>query len=411
MGFDRSKYKAASLSDIKSQEDRQQAIRPSKQFNGDNHDIDGGDNWFRLAPFHPDKGGSSPFVAKCVSFLEVKVPKRDDNKQVIEGQFEQKQKPIFNSKVHGGVDVDLVEEYMRVAKDLAIPSFTDDKEVQKAIWKQITDYDNVKKRSGLKPKDSWECYAWNRAGKLATLGFGSTVKNQLNALAANLSQDPQSPDPYTDPEDGIAIIINKTGEQLTTKYTVRLDSRMVDKFNSQLIPTPLTDDQMQIFDKTKSLHERFVNSFKRKDLDYQIEGLQNFDKRLKADGYDISVFQYDEFLDIIEALYEAFPEEAGKEAEQKEEKPTTNVPKKLAPKVETKAEVKKTVIISRKPVVTVEEEVQGDTETDVAEEEVKEPIVPKKVGNKSVDVAPKGEHIDNVQSKLDAFRKKMALKK
>src|SRR4051812_21879970 len=108
MGFDRSKYKSASLDDIKKQQEKQEQVRPSNQ-NNDVHEIKPGRNWFRIAPFHPDKGGSAPWEPKCVSFLDVKQQKRDDNKRPIEGEFEVRSKPIFNSRVHLGLEHDLVE--------------------------------------------------------------------------------------------------------------------------------------------------------------------------------------------------------------------------------------------------------------------------------------------------------------
>jgi len=359
-GFDRSKFKAASMNAINEQQQHQEVLRPSNQFNNDVHEIKDGKNWFRIAPFHPEDGGQSPFEAKCVSFLEVSVPKKDENKKVIEGQFENRQKPVFNSRVHGGFEIDLVEEYMKVAKDTAIPAFAgEDKAVQNAIWKKITSFDVVKKKSGLKPQDTWQCYAWDRSGKLATLEIKKSVKDQLNELAASMSNDPTTPDPFSDPDDGIAIIITKSGTGLNTAYSVELDYKMEGKFNKQFVPTPLTELQLEQLMATKSLYKRFVNSFTHKDLKYQLEGLENFDKALAAERYGIGVFQYDEFLDSIDKMFTLVPEteEAQEEAEpQAEPAPvTTRVQRPaVAPKatVAPKAPVR-AAVAPPKPTVNV----------------------------------------------------------
>lgn len=408
MGFDRSKYKAVSLSSIRKQESEQQQVRP-KLSKTDQHDIEQGDNWFRIAPVHP--GGTSPFQAKTVSFLEVMVPKKDADKRVIEGEFVLGKKPIFHARVHGGsnedgsskYEVDLVDEYMRIAKEIAIPNFTDDEKIQKIIWNKISGFDVVKKESGIKPIDSWECYAWNKDGKFADLSFKSQVKTALTELAASVSKDPTDPDPFTDPEDGIAIVITKTGEKINTKYTVKLDSQMIDKFNSRLVPTPLTEDQLIIFDKVKPLHERYTNAFKYKDLQWQLEGLKNFDEKLSKEGFGILVFQYTEFLDVVEKQFELTPETEdsgeGEDPKQEEAQPATP-PKKIVPKTFADKPIR------QKPVI--QEEPKEDV---VSEEEVKEKIVPKKLGRSVVNVAvapptdgPAGKHIDDTQARLDAIR-------
>lgn len=423
-GFDRSKYKAASLANIKSQEAKQALVRPQNGYNTDAHEVKDGDNWFRIMPFHPDETVPqeelSPFVAKCVSFLKVKQPKRDENKKVIEGEFEVKQKPIFNAKVHGGYPFDLVEEYMDFAKKVAIPNFVEeDKSKEKIIWNKIAGFDQVKKEGGLKPIDTWECYALDRSGKLATLSIKKTVKEQLSELAASVNKDPNSPDPFTDPEDGIAIIITKSGTGINTKYTVQLDKQKVDKFNFSLVPTPLTDDQLAAFDKQKSLRERFVNSYKHKDLEYQLEGLERFDKKLAEEGYPINVFAYDEFLNKVEEMFSLVPEDTAKESEAE-----TNGEPEEQPKVATKPTViKKPVQQVSQPVVkkgpgrpskpviqqVADEQAEDGHGEEQIEEEVKASIVPKVIGGKSVNIAKAEEpkHITDVNDKLAAIRAKL----
>ncbi len=425
MGFDRSKYKPASISDMQKQQTEQEQVRPTGGFNNEAHEIKPGANWFRIAPYHPEGGGNSPFEAKCVTFLDVKQPKKDSDKKIIEGQFEVRAKPIFNSRVHGGYEFDIVEHYMKIAKEIAIPNFTKDKEITKRIWTKITGFDPVKKKSGIKPIDTWEAYAWDVNGKLGTLSIKKTVKDALTQLAATSStgNDPNTPDPFSDPEYGIAIVITKTGVNLDTKYTVAFDEKKINdgkgKITSVTEPTPLTDAQLQSLDKAKSLHERFVNSFKHKDLDYQLEGLENFDNFLKSEGYNIGVFQYSEFLDVVEKMFAAVPddvEEAPEGEEVQEEIPTPkSVTRKPAQPVSQVA-TQKPVVARRAPVIQQQVEEVQEEEEQQAEEEVQEEIIPVRTGKKSVtattvvEEGPKGPHIDAVSDKLALLKAKMGKK-
>lgn len=391
-GFDRSKFKAAPMSAINEQEKHQQTVRPSGQSNNETHDLKkNGIYWFRIAPFHPDAGGQSPFESKCITFLDVKVPKRGEDKKLIEGQFEIKAKPIFNARVHGGYPIDIVEEYMKVAKDVAIPAFTSDTEVQKKIWTKVSGFDQVKKKSGVKPQDTWICYAWDKSGKFATLELKKSIKDQLTELAHGLSKDVATPDPYSDPEDGIAILIEKTGELINTSYKVSLDKEQVDKFNTKLIPTPLTDAQLEELDKATPLYKRFVNSFTRKDLEYQVEGLENFDKYLTADGCNIGVFQYDQFLDAVEKMYDLVPESDGKGEHKEEQKPK----QVEAPKPQS---IRKSVPVETTTPTAASKFKRATQVVQTVDVEPQEELIPNE---------PLAPHLATVADKMAALRKKM----
>lgn len=414
MGFDRSKYKAASFTDIKKQQETHEQVRPSNS-NNDVHELKPGDNWFRIAPFHPDKGGVAPWEPKCVSFLDVKQQKRDENKRPIEGQFEVRAKPIFNSRVHLGLEKDLVEEYMKVAKEIAIPNFTDDKKVQENIWKKLTAFDPVKKKSGIKPVDTWECYAWNESGKLATLSLKKTMYEGLNILVTSAAGDgPVTTDPFSDIEYGIPIIIKKIvgAKDIDTKYVVSFAETSINNGKGQITkttePKKLTDTQLQQFDKVKSLYERFVNSFTRKDFDFQIEGLESAERKLKEDGYDISVMSYNQFLDSAEEISAQLPEETPATGADEEQQPAAPVA------VEKKPAPQPARPNRPQPKVSTNVPIEETADVAVAEEEVKEPIVPRNFGRKTVNAAkseaPQGAHIDATQSALDRIRNRTGRK-
>lgn len=373
-GFDRSRLKGTSLATLKQKEQEHEAKRPSNDFERNYLKIDDGDNTFRFFPFHPDGGGSSYSEAKCVSFLSVKTEKRDDNGKGT-GEFEVKRRPVFNGKVHGNLPKDLVEEYLRIAKDIAIPNFTDDEKKQKAIWGKITGQD------GIKPIDTWVVYAAKREGgvyKTGLLELKKSITPQLRDLAAQLTTDVQSPDPFSDPDEGICVIINKSGKKLDTEYKATLENEVVKKegsgrLSTEYIYTPLTDQQIEEWIKKDSLYKMYVNVFKKRDLELQLDGLVRFDAELKASGYPIAVTEYSEFADIAEELFNLVAEDDQKE-EKKEEKKEVEKPS-LAPKKSIKPTLNPAPKVENKPLPKVSKPVVAQPEPE-EEEEVQEDDLP-----------------------------------
>lgn len=319
-GFDRSKLKATSMKTLKNQQEELDKVRPS----GGGKDllflsIDEGKNTFRVFPFHPDGGGSSYAEAKCVSFLNVMKPKRDDKFKIIEGEFELKRSPIFNAKVHGGFKKDPVEEYMNFAKEVAIPEYVgEDTDKFNTIWEHIVG-NFQKKLQGIKPMDGTVVYAvkkekngeWSKVGRLEV---GKAIKKQLIDLALEFSSgEDATPDPFSDPNEGIAIIIDNSGTGFD-RYKVSLDSKK-EKMSQTFIPTPLTDEQLEEWSKLEPLYKLYVNSYSRSDFNAQLEGLKEFDDSLVKKGYPIQVFGYDQFLDTLAEIESQLPEAEEKEGD------------------------------------------------------------------------------------------------
>lgn len=330
-GFDRSKLKATTATALQSKQREQETKRPTAGGGAGYLEIKPGTNKFRIFPFHPDSGIDTYAVPVTVSYLMVTKPKRDEKTgRVIEGEFENKRSRVFNGKVHGNLPKDLVEEYMTFAKKVAIPNFVEGrsnaKELGDKIWNIMT-YAG-KGSQAIKPSDAWTVYAMKEEGKdgeggsiwskPGLLDLKRTITAQFTEKAIEFSGDALTPDIYTDPDTGICVIITKKGEGKDTEYKMELDTakykegtRMV----SAAVETPLTDDQIEAWFKLPSLAKMFVNSFKRKDFEYQIEGLQNFDNYLTSQGYPINVFGYDEFQQVIGELMELVPEGGSEEEE------------------------------------------------------------------------------------------------
>lgn len=357
-GFDRSKYKPTIMADLKAQENEHETKRPSQGNSGKAGYLTIGknENKFRFFPCHPDGGGKTYSEAKCVTFLSTEKPVYVDGKKT--DKKELKRSPVFNSKVHGNTPIDLVEEYLRVAKNIAIPAFTDDIDRQDKIWKYLTGM------NGIKPIDSWEVYAskfeegtWSPIG---ILSLKKSITTQLKDIALEfVGNNPVSPDPFTDPNEGIAVIIKKTGEGLDTEYKATLSKIGVGK-EAKFDEVPLTDEQLEAFDKLDPLHKLYVKSLKRSDFESQVEGLDNFEKELTTKKLkdkngneftaNIGVFQYEEFQVAMDQLLDLIPEAEAKEErdaptddEAEEHEEEVKEPIKIKPKATTvpKAEVKK----------------------------------------------------------------------
>jgi hypothetical protein len=327
--FDRSKLKSTTAA----AQQKQTNELAAKGFGGGKTQfikITDGENVLRVFPFHPEGGGDNFAEVKCVSWLEVEVDKRDENGKKIPDsrnpdQYEKEIKPkgIFNSKVHGGLEIDLVDEYITFAKDRAIPDATgDSKEEAKKIWEKLVGNKDRKpqktdKYKPIRPNTSWIAYASKATGKNddGTFNWGpvcpweikKTIKDGMTERAAEY----ESPDPFSDADEGIPVVVNynskavKPGDYYKTKMLQRKEG------NAMVYqPAPLDDAKLQEWFALKPLYGLYVNSFKRSDLEFQIDGLKRLDEKLMKDHPGFSVFQYEEFLDIIEALYELVPEGA-----------------------------------------------------------------------------------------------------
>ncbi len=422
-GFDRSKIKTTTAAALKQQQTELDQQRPKSNRIG-YHEIKNGAQKFRIAPYHPEGGGKSFNEPRTVSYFELKSQKRDASGQVIEGKFEIKRRPVFNSKVHGGLKEDLAEAYMNCALKKAIPEYAGkDKELAALIWKSVTG-DYATKKNGIKPQDSWVLYAWKSEGvddegndiwgKLGLLEIKPSVKDGMTEQAVEFG----SPDPFTDVDEGIAIIItyNEDAKKPADYYKVKLNKKR-EGMSEQYIPSPLTDAQLEEWDKAPSLYKKYKNVFNKDTFKLQLEGLERFDIALGKEFEGFSVLQYEEFLDLADKIEQEVPEapeKEGEEGEEKEEKPKPQVSKGPAPKP--------TLPKKKVEVPVMEELLDGpaDDEEEQEEEEVKEEIIPptpsknslrdklKSNGNGTKKEEEKQPaHIAEVDNRLGALRKKL----
>lgn len=399
MALDRSKFKAAPMAAMKKLDGELGQRRGFANFERIGyHSIEDGDNKFRIYPPHPDDKGHVFWYPKSSSFLSLEVELRDDKGDKT-GETEIKRRPVFTSDVHGPKELagkDLNKMYIDFAKKQFDEMFEteDEKKTANSI---LTDW-----KKGITPKLTWIMYAdkYDNKGQktLAFLEIGQATKKKMNELASEMDtgNDPIAVDPFTDPEDGIAVIINKTGEGLATTYKVDFESKKNGKFNVSLIPTPLSDEDLEKFMAFEPLSKRFKESFRRRDFELQKEGLMRFDQ-----DNEFHFFEMPEFIEQVEELQElvfsVIPEDEKPQANEAKE------PQEEAEPEKPKAPAASRRIVKETPKVEEPEETEEEEEEDPEPEE--EPEVVKETP-KAKDETPK-----TGMSKLDELKARLAASK
>lgn len=323
----RSKFRATNVSTIKEkdQEIAESLGRKGKQYT-EYLKIEDGENLFRIYPPHPeDMGGGDVFAEpKVVIFLPMLVEEKDDKGNVImergRPRLIEKNKSVFNSRIHGGLEKDLVEEYIK----LALKNFDEELERVQDPEEQLEIKDKIelikgnfsKKIQGLKFNQSWVMYVEKIRGtekKFGLLEIKPAVKNRLNelAVATDTADSPIAMDPFTDPDEGraIKIIYDSKAKQISDYYKTEIDSAFEKKNINGAIYNmprlfPLTDERLEEFIKETPLAQKFRNVFTQRDFQLQITGLEYFDNKHK-----LGIFNSPEFIEILEEISVTVPED------------------------------------------------------------------------------------------------------
>lgn len=328
--FNRSAFKATSTEVSKAKE--KEAGLKARNGSGSDlvfHTLEQGDNKFRFYPYHPDGGGETYFEHKVVNFLPIEVDVWEDGEK-IEGESQIKRKPIFNAKVHGGYPKDLVEEYHSIAKKMGEEMGKDEK---KKFLDKVFHY-----KTGVNTSRGWVVYADKHTDDnqkiFGLLEFSNPVKKEINKVVGSEGDDEvMDNDPFTDPDDGICVIINKTGKMLDTEWSVSLETKKSGKFGYEMIPTPLDDSQLERYLEKDSLYKKFRNVFKRADFEKQVEGLQRVDQE-----NEFGIFETEEFLKVMEEISDMIPEDKEEKEEKSEKKEKPKATKKPEPTPEPEEE-------------------------------------------------------------------------
>lgn len=311
---DRSKLKATEMSTLKKQESAVNKATNKGSNRAGFVTVDKGWNKFRIYPKHPD---AESFIFPAVRHYIPFIGKDDDGKEKLMKKF------IFNSKVHGNTEKDVIDEYLNFARKIWADQINDQNELTKKLAPLFG-------QNGITGKAEWVCYVDKYDPKGKKVDFGrlkltAGAKNKMEKLTITEEADqPIVIDPFTDPDEGIAIILHYTPDALDKSgkkdlknfYNLSLEQKQVTKFNIELIPTPLTDEEIEAFLLQEPLHKMYVNSYTRKDFETAVAGL-----RLIDDENKYGVFNHPEFLEVLEEIDKYYPEIDEVKDEVEDEKP------------------------------------------------------------------------------------------
>ena len=339
----RKSFKATPIAQIKNQEEKvKNSIYNSE---GAKYlSIDEGSNKFRIYPAHPD---SKSFIYPVSRWwLKREITYNKDGKEVTEVV----NKPVFNAKIHSNNGKDIVDEYLKFAKRKLAETIDDVDELEEA-YEKLTHWQH-----GIRLNTQWAVYADKIKGDSSEFGLltiSNTIKNKLNELAITEDDDeePITTDPFTDPDDGKAIIVkyDKNEQDAKNRYKVNIEYKK---------NYSLTDEQLETFSEQKSLASLYDNVYSKRDFDLAIECLKYFDT---VNGYGF--ISDDEFIEVIEELSEQYPEQETDENSSETKKSN----KQSSAKKEAKKPVKETEDIEEDEEEEVEESTTEDEEGDEEE--------------------------------------------
>jgi hypothetical protein len=360
MAIDRSKYKNLGANGEQMKEaDKKAAEILGKTDNAGRAgylSIKEGVNVYRIYPPHPEADGGGIWFAqpKATVFLPVLIEERDDEGKVImeNGVARKKEgrKSVFNARIHGPQRIlengervpvfekDLVDEYIRIAVKHANEKWPNVKRDEKSlaatekaaflskIYGSFNQKDPKKSIQGLKYQLSWVSYVDEIVGTTKTFGrieWKKTIKDRFNVLAAlENANDPLGTDPFTDIDEGRAVIVtyDKNAVPKTNCYSTDIDSSTIEDVNSQgkkikvQRTYPLSDQEIENWLKQPPLAKLLENVFTKKDFDLQLEGLERHDKFHK-----LGIFNSPEFQEVAEEIAGYFVNESDDEQDEEDE--------------------------------------------------------------------------------------------
>jgi uncharacterized protein YeeX (DUF496 family) len=310
MSTDRSKFKATSVATMQQQEKAvSKMVRQNDSERTEYLHLDEGTNKVRIFPAHPD---SKSFIYPYGRWWLPKEVSYEKNGETI---TEIKKRPIYNARVHGGAQKDIVEEYVKFTTKILSDEIADEASLKEEIEK-LTHW-----KTGLKLKPEWVVYCQkivNGQKQFGLMTFSNGVKNKLNELAItdDDSESPISTDPFTDVDEGKAVLITYKPKEKQAKDVYKATLEWKGNY-------ALTDEELVMFEKLDSLEKLFTGVYTRKDFDLAVAGLKMFD----ADSR-FNTFDHDEWIDTIEEMQKLWPEVDSNEPAEKETKQSSKVQEK-----------------------------------------------------------------------------------
>lgn len=281
----------------------------------------------RLFPAHPVEGATAT-EPKVIYFVPGYVNKKDaDGKWIkgADGQYEKEMKvrPVFNSKVHGEADFDLVDTYISLVKRKADQLYPDPKDIEqkKRYLLPINgSFTPGSKYKGINPIRTFLFY-----GELITSSgdrefyefeVKPSVYKQLQKIAAIEGSDEVvgTDGCFTDPIDGrpFKIIVDSVASRQASDpslyYSVSIlnETEKIKDVSGRTINAlkqyPISEEKLDWFADEVEPLVNYRTIFKHTDLKIQLEGLQLFDEE-----HGFGVLDEDEFKEVYKYLDAKFP--------------------------------------------------------------------------------------------------------
>ena len=304
MSFNRDQFKATStkkLKTLKDQEDKVLGSNGSDQL--ESLEIKDGMNKVRIAPKFPNEDEFYHMVKR------VWLPFEKEDGEVTNI-------PVLDSKLHGGTERDIVQEYLAFVKTRLDPK------QDTAILTKLSHW-----KDGLVPQIFWESYGWKLVkGEEPTFGifeFKKTVRDELCSLSIIEDEDEAiEMDPFTDVEDGRPILLtyDSKSKKASDYYKVKLSKSAY----------PITDEMFDELTSQKPLSESLKGVYTLETFEKALSGLTIYD----VDN-EIDLLGTDEFQDIVDLVREQYTgkvEPKAKVEEDEEDEEETPKPRKKVAK-------------------------------------------------------------------------------
>lgn len=290
----RSQFKASSIKNLKKEadeDDRMVGVSSNEYLNLE----DGKTLKIRIFPAHP--GLTSFYIRKKSYWM---------NFEGNDGQMHRGQ--VLDSIIHGGTKMDIVQEYVKMAKKKCAK---DDEKIEALVGTGM-------KTNSLNPSYTWLCYADKVDGdnelKAKLWEFKKMVRDGLNKLTFSEDEDDViETDPFTDPDEGLMVCVtyrkNPNRKKGENYYEV--------DFGKKPKARPLTDGELEYFASLKPLNE-VLSRYGMKEFERALTGLQTFDEE-----NEIGLFDDDDWLEKVEEVKAQYDDD------EDDEKPKKKVVKKV----------------------------------------------------------------------------------
>lgn len=282
----------------------------------------------RMYPAHPEDKALSiePKVTYYIPGLKRKKNEKGDFLKDAKGEFimEQYNRPVFDARVHGQSQFDLVNSFIDIATKQAKAKFGDNKEgLKNALAPIVGNKFSGGTFNGISPTRTYLFYGElikgdldNETKEFFEFEVGKAIEKGIQSTAAiENNNDPLGTDGcFTDPIDGLPmkIIVDSQGSKAANDpslyYKVSLVKDTVkqminNKMQSIVKDYPISEEELEWFANEVEPLVKYRTVFTRKDLELQLKGLQLFEEEF---GFEI--LSTDEFKDVWNYLDKQFPE-------------------------------------------------------------------------------------------------------